>query len=435
MLGQLQIFVNSSLCRLLCIHRPEKLTNFSVSTGRRSSPTSLYSQAGEVSTGQRSSPTSLYSQAGEAHQLLCIHRPEKLTNFSVFTGRRSSPTSLYSQAREAHQLLCIHRPEKLTKLTNFSVSTQAQRSSPTSLYSQAREAHQLLCIHRPEKLTNFSVFTGQRSSPTSLYSQAREAHQLLRIHRPEKLTNFSVFTGQRSSPTSLYSQAREAHQLLCIHRPEKLTNFSVSTGLRSSPTSPYPQAGEAHQLLRIHRPEKLTNFSVSTGPEKLTKEDLWKSQPGTRCYSDPNKVQLDPPQASTPPWIKNMENDSSNTPDFHPQLSAQNPLCPVAREDKKQGPVEYCKSRTSVCTDLQKKVGLDWLHPQEACQQHHQAGSDLKPVGKGKERKTQKQATGTPQQTCSEAVTQGRTRRRQPRAACADRLIHGQCCISCQRPK
>ena len=37
----------------------------------------------------------------------------------------------------------------------------------------------------------------------------------------------------------------------------------------------------------------------------------------------------------------------------------------VAREDKKQGPVEYCKSRTSGRTGLQEKVGLDWPHPRQ----------------------------------------------------------------------
>ena len=36
-----------------------------------------------------------------------------------------------------------------------------------------------------------------------------------------------------------------------------------------------------------------------------------------------------------------------------------------------------CWRGTSGCTDLQKKVALDWPHPQKTCQEHHQAGSDL----------------------------------------------------------
>ena len=56
----------------------------------------------------------------------------------------------------------------------------------------------------------------------------------------------------------------------------------------------------------------------------------------------------------------------------------------VARQDRKRGPVEDSKSRTSGSTDLKEKVGLDWPHPQKACQQHHQAGSDLEPTGEEK---------------------------------------------------
>ena len=66
-----------------------------------------------------------------------------------------------------------------------------------------------------------------------------------------------------------------------------------------------------------------------------------------------------------------------------------NPLYPVAREDEKRGPVEDGKSRTSGRTDLQKKMGLDWPHPQNACQQHHQVASDLESTGEEKERKIQ----------------------------------------------
>ena len=40
-------------------------------------------------------------------------------------------------------------------------------------------------------------------------------------------------------------------------------------------------------------------------------------------------------------------------------------------------------------TDPEKKVGMDWPHPQEARQQHHQAGSDLESTGEEKEGKTQ----------------------------------------------
>ena len=39
-------------------------------------------------------------------------------------------------------------------------------------------------------------------------------------------------------------------------------------------------------------------------------------------------------------------------------------------------------------TDLEKKVVVDWPNPQEACQQHHQAGSDQETTGKEKEGKT-----------------------------------------------
>ena len=61
----------------------------------------------------------------------------------------------------------------------------------------------------------------------------------------------------------------------------------------------------------------------------------------------------------------------------------------LAREDKQLGSVVDSKSGTSGLTGLEKKVGSDWLHLHEACQQHHQAGSDLKSTLKKKERKTQ----------------------------------------------
>ena len=51
--------------------------------------------------------------------------------------------------------------------------------------------------------------------------------------------------------------------------------------------------------------------------------------------------------------------------------------------------MEDSKSGTSGRRDPGKKVGLDWSHPQEACQQHHQADSDLESTGEEKEGKTQ----------------------------------------------
>ena len=39
------------------------------------------------------------------------------------------------------------------------------------------------------------------------------------------------------------------------------------------------------------------------------------------------------------------------------------------------------KSRISGITEAEMKVGLDWSHPQGACQQHHQAVSDLESTG------------------------------------------------------
>ena len=47
------------------------------------------------------------------------------------------------------------------------------------------------------------------------------------------------------------------------------------------------------------------------------------------------------------------------------------------------------KSGTSGRADPEKKVGLEWPHPQQACQQHHQAGSDLESTGEEKEGKIQ----------------------------------------------
>ena len=52
---------------------------------------------------------------------------------------------------------------------------------------------------------------------------------------------------------------------------------------------------------------------------------------------------------------------------------------------QKKEEMRTCKSRTSGGTDPQKKVGLDWPHPQETCQQHHQAGSDLESIEDEKE--------------------------------------------------
>ena len=51
--------------------------------------------------------------------------------------------------------------------------------------------------------------------------------------------------------------------------------------------------------------------------------------------------------------------------------------------------MEASRSGTSGSTDPWKKMGLDWTHPQEASQQHHQAGSDLESTGEEKEGKTQ----------------------------------------------
>ena len=56
--------------------------------------------------------------------------------------------------------------------------------------------------------------------------------------------------------------------------------------------------------------------------------------------------------------------------------------------DKKRGPLETWKSRANGCTDPQKQVGVDRLHPQEACQQDHQTGCDLASTGE-EEEKTQ----------------------------------------------
>ena len=54
-------------------------------------------------------------------------------------------------------------------------------------------------------------------------------------------------------------------------------------------------------------------------------------------------------EISTTMWIGNIKNNSSNSPyaaNFHQHLSAQN-LYPVARVNKKRGPVEDSKSRTN----------------------------------------------------------------------------------------
>ena len=81
--------------------------------------------------------------------------------------------------------------------------------------------------------------------------------------------------------------------------------------------------------------------------------------------------------------------------------------------------MEDCKLRTSGRTDPQKKVGLNWPHPQEACQQHHQAGSDLESTGGEKEGKAQEHlAQG------HRGRYAGRSRRRQARARCADGLLY-----------
>ena len=84
-------------------------------------------------------------------------------------------------------------------------------------------------------------------------------------------------------------------------------------------------------------------------------------------------------------WLKKYSTSSR----FPQQLSVQNSLYPEAREDKQWRPVEDSKSGTSGGTDPQKKVGLDWPHLQEGCQQHHQANSDPESTEEEKERKTQ----------------------------------------------
>ena len=79
-------------------------------------------------------------------------------------------------------------------------------------------------------------------------------------------------------------------------------------------------------------------------------------------------------------------------------------MYPAVREDKKQGPAEDSKSRTSGDTDPQKKVVLD--RPKEACQQHHQAGSGLESTGEEKEGNCLFVGCLTSQQQAS--VSQGR---------------------------
>ena len=50
--------------------------------------------------------------------------------------------------------------------------------------------------------------------------------------------------------------------------------------------------------------------------------------------------------------------------------------------------MEDSRSGTNGRTDTEQKVKVSWLHPQEACQQHHQAGFDLGSTGEEKEGRT-----------------------------------------------
>ena len=63
-------------------------------------------------------------------------------------------------------------------------------------------------------------------------------------------------------------------------------------------------------------------------------------------------------------------------------LFVQNSVYPLAREKNKRGGFgDNSKPGTSGLTDPEKKVRLGWPHLQEACQQHHQAGSYLESTG------------------------------------------------------
>ena len=111
---------------------------------------------------------------------------------------------------------------------------------------------------------------------------------------------------------------------------------------------------------------------------------------------------------------------------FRRLLYAQNPLYSLAREDKLQRSVEGSKPGTRDHKDPEKKVELEWPHPREAFQQHHQAGCDLQSTGEEKEGQTQGWIGYTPRKPSSnitrQAVicnTQGKRRRGRPRVGLA----------------